>query len=285
MVFIHTKVERGIFLEAKYNTGPKIHNSNLINQADFLIKRLEAIGVSLKNTEGALALLGLGSVGLERDRLDEFSDLDFFVIVQPGFKARFIETLDWLFCIGQVDYFFRNTIDGYKLLFTDGVFCEFAVFEPQELDGIPFAPGVIVWRQEGVPDSIAVSKHVRLKDADRNEAWLIGEALTCLYAGLNRLRRGELLSAQRFIQHFAVDRLLELISMKPSAGVSVDTFAIERRFELLFPGSETVLGNCIQGYVHSAESALALLGYLEADFDINPALAQRIRTLAQEHVF
>ncbi len=46
-----------------------------------------------------------------------------------------------------IAYCFPNTDDGYKLLFGDGVFCEFAVFEPLELQAIPFAPGRIVWRQ------------------------------------------------------------------------------------------------------------------------------------------
>lgn len=30
----------------------------------------------------------------------------------------------------------------------DGVFCEFAVFEPHELAPIPFAPGRWVWRRD-----------------------------------------------------------------------------------------------------------------------------------------
>jgi hypothetical protein len=33
--------------------------------------------------------------------------------------------------------------------------------------------------------------------------WLLGEALTCLYVGLCRYHRGEKLSAQLFIQHYA----------------------------------------------------------------------------------
>ncbi|KPB04498.1 hypothetical protein [Bacillus sp. CHD6a] len=51
-----------------------------------LLRRLDEIGLSLERTQGALLLLGLGSVGNELDRLDEFSDLDFFVIVKPGYK-------------------------------------------------------------------------------------------------------------------------------------------------------------------------------------------------------
>jgi len=38
----------------------------------------------------------------------------------------------------------------------DGVFCEFAVFEPQELPAIPFAPGRVVWKRDGVDAAIAL---------------------------------------------------------------------------------------------------------------------------------
>ena len=111
----------------------------------FLIDRLSAIGRSLEDSGHGLALIGLGSVGLERDRLDEFSDLDFFAVVADGWKLRFIDDLSWLSRIAPIAYSFRNTADGHKLLFSDGVFCEFAVFETQELAAVSFAPGRVIW--------------------------------------------------------------------------------------------------------------------------------------------
>lgn len=53
-----------------------------------LLDRLDAIGRALVARPGALGLLGLGSVGRETDRLDAHSDLNFFVIVRAGAKAR-----------------------------------------------------------------------------------------------------------------------------------------------------------------------------------------------------
>ncbi|MFD1903107.1 hypothetical protein ACFSQ7_01575 [Paenibacillus rhizoplanae] len=38
----------------------------------------------------------MGSVGVELERMDEYSDLDFFVIVEAGQKKRYIDRLDWL---------------------------------------------------------------------------------------------------------------------------------------------------------------------------------------------
>jgi hypothetical protein len=63
--------------------------------------------------------------------------------------------------------------------------------------------------------------------------WLLGEALTNLYVGLGRFRRGEKLSAARFVQQYALDRVLELVAQ---AGEEVpgygDAFAPERRFDV-----------------------------------------------------
>ena len=44
-----------------------------------LLHRLNEIAKSIEKSQKALALLGLGSIGKEQERLDEYSDLDFFV--------------------------------------------------------------------------------------------------------------------------------------------------------------------------------------------------------------
>ena len=100
-----------------------------MHKRELLLRRLDEIASSLQRTDGALALLGLGSVGLETERLDEYSDLDFFVVVRDGCKAAFIESLGWLERVRPIAFAYRNTPDGHKALFDDGVFCEFAVFE------------------------------------------------------------------------------------------------------------------------------------------------------------
>src|SRR5258705_13881264 len=95
------------------------------DRRDNLVSRLNEIGSSLARSNKAVALIGLGSVGIEMDRLDEYSDLDFFAIVEAGSKGEFLESLNWLSSICPIGYCFRNTPDGYKLLFQDAVFFEF----------------------------------------------------------------------------------------------------------------------------------------------------------------
>jgi hypothetical protein len=222
-------------------------------------------------------LIGLGSVGLELERLDDHSDLDFFAVVQDGHKAFFLEDLSWLSRLAPITYAVRNTVDGFKLLFEDGIFCEFAVFELHELSGIPFAAGRIVWKVAQVPDSIAVPlRHPH--PSEFNLEWNLGEALTNIYIGLKRLARGEKLSAARFVQQYALDRMLELAEhLEPATDALRDPFSRERRLEQRLPAFSSHLKDFVQGYERTAESASAMLTWLEANFRINPGMARAIR--------
>jgi hypothetical protein len=208
-----------------------------MNDPQQLLGRLSAIGESLSRRESALALIGLGSVGLELERLDRFSDLDFFAIVGPGQKARYLDDLSWLEEAAPIAYCFRNTRDGFKLLYADGIFCEFAVFEEAELAQIPFAPGRVVWRAEGVAETIGAPRETGREQEDAPpEEWLLGEALTNLYVGLLREHRGERLTAMHFIQGHAVERILALVErLQPARGGQRDPFTPERRFEARYP--------------------------------------------------
>lgn len=245
-----------------------------------LLTRLDAIGASLAATGQAQALIGLGSVGLETDRLDAWSDLDFFVVADPGCKARFIEALDWLAAAHPLAWHFRNTADGHKALMDDGVFCEFAVFEPQELAAIPFAPGRLAWARPGTDPAIAMPRRA-LPRRTTDETWIVGEALACLFVGLQRWHRGERLSAARFVQGHALDRLIELDALRchPAGG---DPFAGERRLEARQPALAAELPALVPGYEHTPQAALAMLAALaRRGAVLNEAITGRIRALAR----
>jgi lincosamide nucleotidyltransferase len=252
-----------------------------MNKGELLLKRLEEIAASLQRTDVALALLGLGSVGLETGRLDEYSDLDFFVVVRDGSKAAFVESLEWLERVCPIAFAYRNTPDGQKALFDDGVFCEFAVFEARELSGIPFAPGRVVWKREGFDQSVCAPSRTWTADSHSAE-WLLGEALSGLYVGLCRLRRGETLAAFRAIQVQVVGHVIELArTLEPATAVERDPFAEERRFERRYPGVAAELPSFMRGYDGSRASALAILTFLESRFEVNAAMAAVIRALCE----
>jgi hypothetical protein len=247
-----------------------------------LLNRLDAIGAALRDSGQALALLGLGSVGLETERLDAWSDLDFFAIVQQGSKQHFLARLDWLAAARPLVWHFQNTVDGHKALMDDGVFCEFAVFEPSELDGIPFAPGRVVWKRDEVADSIARPRKPLPTSTLPDETWIVGEALSCLLVGLQRWHRGEKLSAARFVQGHALDRLLELQALRDSAAAAgADPFNRERRLETRHPALAAELPALVPGYAHTPQAALAMLQALaQRGAVLAPAITERIQALA-----
>ena len=245
-----------------------------------LLERLDAIGRSLGAIGQGLALLGLGSVGTETDRLDDYSDLDFFAIVKPGSKRRFLTRLDWLESVCPLAYSFQNTVDGFKALYSDGIFCEFAVFEPQDLSEIPFANGRIIWKEAEFDETICAPRPHQ--HTEHPAEWYLGEALTNLYIGLGRLHRGEKLSATRFIQGYAVDRLVDLTKHIESAQpVHEDVFGGERRYESRFPKTASHLAEFVQGYERNVESATAILAFLEQHFEVNAAIRAAILELCE----
>ncbi len=245
-----------------------------------LLARLDAVGRSLADSGQGLALIGLGSVGRETHRLDAWSDLDFFAIVEPGHKARYIDRLDWLDRAAPLAWSFRNTVDGHKALMAGDVLCEFAVFEPQELAHIPFAPGRVVWKRAGVDETIAVPRRPVPAATLPDETWIVGEALSCLFVGLQRWHRGEKLSAARFVQGHALDRLIELEALRrpPPPG---DPFNRERRLERLMPALAAELPALVPGYAATPAAAVAVLQALQQRGALlNPAMEAAIRRLA-----
>ena len=181
-------------------------------------------------------------------------------------------------------YAFMNTVDGYKLLYADGVFCEFAVFEEAELAHIPFAPGRVVWKADGVDEAIAVPIYRSGERERPSTSYLLGEALTNLYVGLLREQRGERLSALRFIQGHAVDRIVELAArLQEATNAHADPFNADRRFEQRYPNMAQILPALLQGYNKNRESALAALTFLDEHFAINAGMKTAVRQLCNTH--
>lgn len=245
--------------------------------------RLATLARELSARDDALALLALGSVGIETERLDAWSDLDFFVLVRDGTKARYIANLEWLAAAHPVVWHFQNTVDGHKALMADGVFCEFAVFEIHELSRIPYAPGRFVWRRDEVDEGLA---HPRWPlPAKQNAEWLIGEALSNLIVGLQRHARGERLAAMRMIEVHALDRVLEFLERQepgsPAAIAARDPFNVDRRIEMRSSQAARSLSVWAGGYERTVPAALALLAALEAHDMVPAEISEHIRMLAK----
>jgi hypothetical protein len=175
---------------------------------------------------------------------------------------------------------FANTKDGCKALFKDGIFAEFAIFEMEELQSIPYAPGRLVWAAAGVDPAIARPAAALPQASMRTEDWLIGEILSNLLIGMGRFRRGEKISALRFVQGYAVDRILELApTIEREQAAFSDPFAPERRFEQRFPELATRIPDFCLGYEQTPQSARNMLKFLEEKYTIHPDMKRSILEL------
>ncbi|HAX71941.1 MAG TPA: hypothetical protein DCY20_00300 [Firmicutes bacterium] len=241
-----------------------------------LLERLERIGQSLSQRKTALALLSLGSVGLETNRLDEYSDLDFFVLCENGAQEQFLTDVSWLSDVHPIAFIHRNTKDGYKVLYEDGVFCEFAIFDIGVLDDIAFSKGRLIWKREGFDEGLCIPKQVPpLKTVDIQ--FCVDEALTNLYVGLCRYHRGEKLSAHEFIVIFARDHVLNLITMlETPEDVVRDEFTILRRFEFRYPKYVSLLSEIVVDYDDIPKAAAVILAFLDEHFKVNAKMKETI---------
>jgi hypothetical protein len=244
-----------------------------------LLQRLDDLGSVLAARGDAIALIGVGSVGVDVERLDEHSDLDFFAVVEDVAKQQYLDSIDWLEALCPVAFSFPNTIDGRKVLFEDGLFAEYAVFTLDELAQGSFSPGRVVWRRADAPSGLEVPKHVPGPSPHDTVEYQVNEALTNVYVGLHRDARGEKLSAMRFIQSLAVDRVITLLGLlEPDAGPRQDAFAVERGVETRFDGA-LPLAAMVPGYDRNREAAGAILAWLELHANVDPTMAKAIRDL------
>lgn len=248
---------------------------------ELLLERLESIGQSLSNTDEALLLLGLGSVGAELNRLDSYSDLDFFVITKSGYASRYIEHLDWLSNVHPLSYQFQNADVGWKIMFEDGIYGEFAVFDEDELKHIPCYGGRIIWHKPDYhPQIPTIDQQLPIKRPDSLD-FPLNEAITNIYVGLCRYARGEKMSAKTFIETYAVGQIISTLHLHSQELPSdLDPYSNDRRVEARFPDFAIHLSEMLQGYDKLPQSAIHILTYIEAIYPVNLKLSQEIRALA-----
>ena len=245
------------------------------------LSRLDDLAVQLSADPGVTAVHGLGSAGIELDRFDDHSDIDFFVVVEDdATKNRYLTTTDWLTGLGgRPVYTVRNDSHGRKALLDDGLFLEYAVLTRGELDGIPYAGARAVWQR--VPIPLEPNQHLPARTDHLDTVELhVDEALTNLYVGLQRELRGERLTAMRFIQVFAVDRLLSILRLTTPATLrQPDPFEASRRIELATLEEPLPLERLCRGYSHNGEAAGSVLDWLTARHDTDPVMVAAITAL------
>ncbi|MFC7529844.1 hypothetical protein [Actinoplanes sp. GCM10030250] len=244
-----------------------------------ILRRLDDLAAHLGARDDTVAVLGLGSAGAQRARLDEHSDLDFLLVVADGAKWRYVDRTDWLEVPGPVVFSFAHERDGRRALYEDGVLAEYRVVTVAELTKVPFSGARIVWRRTGAPPGLAESQaslpHTPYDSADYH----LNDALTCLYTGMHRELRGERLAASRMIQTRAVDGVIALARLSGGEPPYRDPFDASRRVERAYPPDALPLAAMVPGYTGNAAAALAILDWLAHRYPIDPAIGDPVRAL------
>lgn len=244
-----------------------------------LLQRLCQISEGLKNVYGVIGIIGLGSIGSDKNRLDKYSDLDFFVIVSPDAQEQMIESTNWLSFVGELDFVFKNSDHGCKALYNDGVYVEYAVFTLEQYRKWKIPGGQVLWGKD-CDELFAITDAGQLMQKSlKTENFYINEALSNLYVGLLRLHRGEKLNATRFIQSFAINNILELVDKRHGGKTQQDFFVLDRRIESRISDTEDLLKFFVTGYTSNVHAAKAIIDWLNQNYPCNQSMSARINAL------
>lgn len=236
-------------------------------------KTLKILAKSAENAPHAIALLGAGSAGAEITRIDQYSDIDFFLIVEDGSSQGFINDNSWFGRDLPIVFAFRDTEHGNKALLENGVFLEFAVFTELELS-INGIPGLaIIWSK---PEFLLPNLSAK-QPTVRELSYYVDQALSNLLIGALRLRRGERLAALAMIEHYALNNLLTAYRIKHNLKIE-DHFNIERRAE---QSLKVDFASLIHGYERLELSLENILIFSEKNFEVNLSIVKSIREVSK----
>jgi hypothetical protein len=192
---------------------------------------IDELQSSLESRPEVLGLVLLGSAAA-RERQDEWSDHDFFVITADAAAEPMRQNLTWLPDHPSIALAPRETEHGLKVVYDSGHVLEFAVFTLSELSLAGANAYEVRFDRGGV--AAVMESLVKRPREPRDDERDLALFISLLLIGVGRVRRGELLVGGNLIRTFAVERLLRVFAHRtPDARLDdLDPF---RRVELVFP--------------------------------------------------
>jgi hypothetical protein len=254
----------------------------LKDKADFL-EFSDALVASAERNPDVLGLVLVGSAA-DTDRVDEWSDHDFFLIVKVGVGEAMRQDLSWLPNHEDVIIAARETAHGLKVVYRNGHVLEFAVFQDPELE----MASVNYW---AVPvDKTNITSRVQALEAkthgatfEEEKEW--GLFLALILIAVGRARRGEVLIAGQAIRSYYLKHVLGFVRdrRKPAVGTegledNLDRF---RRFEKQYPTEAARIESILQLPVEESareqlEFVLSLGGFSEMQLDQTAVVKNRL---------
>ncbi len=192
-----------------------------------------------------IGLVALGSMAEQNRTPDDWSDHDFFLIVQSGTQELFRQDLSWLPYTERIIMTIRETEHGLKVMYDIPHLIEFAVFDANELHGAK-ANDYHILLNRGDVDGIMTQISVRAPKPAYHPQRDLLMVLVLLYVGAGRYARGEKLSAHMFIKHHLIHHLIPLLMYATPADTSqLDDLDPFRRFEQVYPQVATALNQAL----------------------------------------
>jgi hypothetical protein len=237
---------------------------------------------NLAQRDDVLGLIAVGSMARRDYQPDEWSDHDFWVIVRRDVQNQYREHHEWLPQSADIIWAFRETEHGVKVLYRSGHLLEYAVFDQEELVVAKANRYRVLIDRAGLAERMArMAEETAQWAAEASDAFLAGQFLTNLLVGVGRYRRGEVLSAHRFVKGSAVTHLAKLLSRHaPTERKDLaDDIDPTRRFEVVHPALGQEIEALLLLDVHRA--ACGLLAIFEREIgetvDIPPEVLAVIK--------
>ncbi|MGD9958004.1 hypothetical protein [Nocardioides sp.] len=220
--------------------------------------RLVASVAAYDDVEG-LVLLGSTAA---TERVDAWSDHDFYLVVRQGREEHFRTHLDWLPDRDQIAFAARETEHGLKVVYRSGAVLEFAVANADDLATFGGSPYRVALDRSTVTEQMLVTRPPAAPADDLTDFRIF---LALLVIGLGRAARGEELVAGELLRGYALHRLVAVLRRHASAtaGSAPDPYNGLRRFEAAYPELGRALAAALAR--PAAECGRCLLEFAEAE--------------------
>ncbi|MFM6939329.1 MAG: hypothetical protein ACKOUD_01740 [Rhodoluna sp.] len=201
------------------------------------IQYSEQLRDSLETQPGVIGLVLVGSTAA-LERVDEWSDHDFFVITKDGSAEALRQDLTWLPNYAEIAMSPRETDHGLKVVYQNSKVLEFAVFDDKELELASVNSYAVALDKTNITERmLAIQGRSAPKPFMQQREFELFLAL--LLIGVGRARRGETLMAGQFVRSYCLSHVLGFIRawQSPLAGTESkeDNLSRHRRFELQYP--------------------------------------------------
>jgi len=192
-------------------------------------------------------IIGLVLVGstAETQRVDEWSDHDFFVITENGEQEPLRKDLTWLPKSESIAFWFRETEHGLKVLYTSGEVLEFAIFDVEELRSCTVNHHRLAYGNEDIAQALAAASNGLPLAVVGDDLADFRHFLSVLVIQVGRARRGEVLTAGQGIRGTAATALLKVLTRRLPQDQRLDRLDVSRRFEFVHPEIGKVLADAL----------------------------------------